>query len=114
MILNKIIELMQLQFDGRALPQILIDWQGKIDDIVRYEYQSIGKRLDKMGLSFELKDCQKTDEEGYSYYVIKIIDQNETAFIKLEAMNSSYDGPILQNWHEVKPVEVTKTEYQRV
>lgn len=114
MMLNKIIELMQLQFDGRTFPQILIDWECKLYDIIQYEYSSIGDHLNRLGLLIELKESQSTDEEGYSCYVIKIDHESETVFIRLEAMSSSYEGIVFKNWHLVKPVEVTKIEYQRV
>ena len=44
--------------------------------------------------------------------MIKVSDNTQTIFIRLEGVYSSYD-PTFMNWHQVKPVEVTKIEYQR-
>lgn len=110
--MDNINNLMQRKFGVRKFPEILFDWNCEIDDIISHDYLSIGQILDEMGITIQLEQTQSEPEIGYLNYVIKVSDNTQTIFIRLDGVYSSYD-PTFMNWHQVKPVEVTKIEYQR-
>lgn len=109
--LNKIHNLMQYQIDGRIFAEILFDWNCKIDDVIDY-YPSITQILNDHEVVIHLETPDNVYEEGYTSYVIKISDKTQSIYIRLEGVYCSYDNTF-KNWHQVKPVEVTKIEYQR-
>lgn len=66
--------------------------------------------------TFALVDSYGGEGQGdqyWSVYKFTHKDTNEEILIKFDGYYQSYNGAEYMGWSEVKPVEVTKTEYQR-